>query len=295
MNRTFRTITVPEKGNWIKKRYRPFIDSAGIPVAVKQIGPLDGSGSKAQLILFDDGQQYVVKFKGNFQGPRVLANELIASRLAQMLQLPIAEFQVVRVPQIFIDFEPDMARRPFIGGLQFGSLFYANALASPTQTMLGHLDNPTLLASIVVFDHLINNWDRSCHGDNVLFLPGSPPQLLLIDHGHAFLGPEWTVEELQANTLPVKPLFGNFYRIMAPYLVGDVFAESLERVERLQRQQLAALMVDIPLEWGIYEAEQEALIEFLLARKDQVRPTIAKLQRRGRFPQTEDYKKYIVR
>ncbi|MGI6649077.1 MAG: HipA family kinase [Bacillota bacterium] len=275
--------------NWVKRRYRPVVDPAGVPVAVTQICPMQGSGSKAQLILFDDGRKYVVKFKGNIQGPRVLPNELIASRLAMLLGVPVGEFEVVRVPQMFIDFEPDMARRPFVGGLQFGSLFYEKAVASPTQTRLEKLNNPSLLGSIVVFDHLINNWDRSCHGDNVLLIEDTPPRLLLIDHGHAFMGPEWTVEELRQNALPVKPLFGNFYRIMAPLLIGDVFSESLERVESLQREHLESIMVDIPLDWGIYEEEQSALIDFILTRKGQVRETINRLSRK-RFPKTcDDY------
>ena len=272
--------------NWSPKVYRPPINYEPIPAARRHIRRLDGSGSKAQLILFDDGRQYVVKFKGNQQGPRVLPNELLAARLAVLLGVPVVEFEIVRVPQAFIDGEPDMARFPFVGGLQFGSRYYENAFANPTKSMMAKLNNPQLFGLIVVFDHLINNWDRASHGDNVLYIRNDPDHLLLIDHGHAFQGPEWTVDVLRNTALPVEPLFGFFYRFLADLMVGDVFSEPLARIESLQREQIESLFIDIPLQWGIYEEEQDALVDFLMVRKDFVRSAITELKAKGLFPKS---------
>jgi len=49
--------------------------------AIKHIRRLRG-GSQAQLMAADDGHEYVVKFQGNPQTTRVLANEYLAGRLA---------------------------------------------------------------------------------------------------------------------------------------------------------------------------------------------------------------------
>jgi hypothetical protein len=257
-------------------------------MAQKHIRRLEGSGSKAQLILFDDGHQYVVKFKGNLQGPRVLVNELIASRLAVLLGIPVCDYEIVRVPQPFIDFEPDMYKYPFVGGLQFGSRYYETAFASPTKSMLEKVGTPLLFGWIIVFDHLINNWDRANHGDNLLYIRDIPARLLTIDHGHAFQGPEWTVDLLRKSALPVQPLFGFFYRYLAQLMIGDVFSEPLERIEDLRREQLESLMEDIPVEWGIFEEEQEAMIDFIMVRKDYVRMAITELKVKGLFPKVDN-------
>lgn len=256
----------------------------GIPEARVYIRPVMGSGSRAQIILFDDGRYYVVKFKGNIQGCRVLPNELIAARLADLLQVPVCEGAVVRVSQEFIDFEPELYRHPFIGGLQFGSLFYEGAFSNPPARLLREIGDSQLFASIIVFDHLIANWDRSNHGDNVLFLAETSPRLVLIDHGHAFHSPEWTVATLEQSALPVEPYFGHFYRSLSELMEGEPFEEPLSRVEALNEESLRSIMLDVPLEWGIYEEEREAMVEYLMRRKMHVRAAIEKLKAQGRFP-----------
>ncbi len=56
--------------------------------AVKYIRKMRG-GSNAQLMLADDGQYYVVKFRNNPQHQRILINELLCYVLLDYLQLPI--------------------------------------------------------------------------------------------------------------------------------------------------------------------------------------------------------------
>ena len=46
-------------------------------------------GSQSRLMRASDGNHYVVKFRDNPQGSRILANELLASRLAEQLGLPV--------------------------------------------------------------------------------------------------------------------------------------------------------------------------------------------------------------
>jgi hypothetical protein len=45
----------------------------------------------------DDGDCYVVKFQNNPQGKRILANEMLAGRLALALGLPVSEPEVAEV------------------------------------------------------------------------------------------------------------------------------------------------------------------------------------------------------
>ena len=58
--------------------------------AVAHISQVRG-GSQARIMSGDDGKKYVVKFQGNPQCTRVLANDYLACRLARMVGLSVPE------------------------------------------------------------------------------------------------------------------------------------------------------------------------------------------------------------
>ena len=66
-----------------------------MPLALEQIRRMRG-GAQAQLMRCADEAYYVVKFRNNPQGPRILANELLGTRLAARLGVsglrPVATF-----------------------------------------------------------------------------------------------------------------------------------------------------------------------------------------------------------
>ena len=64
--------------------------------AIKNICQVRG-GSQARIMLADDGNQYVVKFQGNPQATRVLANEYLGCRLARMVGLSVPEPVIILV------------------------------------------------------------------------------------------------------------------------------------------------------------------------------------------------------
>ena len=65
-------------------------------LAVQQIRRMRG-GAQGQLMLGADGHVYVVKFQNNPQHTRVLANELIAARLARTLGFTVPETEIVEL------------------------------------------------------------------------------------------------------------------------------------------------------------------------------------------------------
>ena len=69
--------------------------------AVQHIRRVRG-GSQAQVMQADDGNFYVVKFQGNPQDTRVLANEYLACRLARMLGLNVPEPVIIEVDEATI-------------------------------------------------------------------------------------------------------------------------------------------------------------------------------------------------
>ena len=64
--------------------------------AVQAIRRMRG-GAQSQLMLGADGALWVVKFRNNPQGERVLANELLATRIAEAVGLTVPKSDVVEV------------------------------------------------------------------------------------------------------------------------------------------------------------------------------------------------------
>ena len=95
-------------------------------------------GAQSHLMRCSDGHFYVVKFQDNPQHTRVLANEMLATRLAQRQGLPVPATEVVEVNSWLIEHTPElmfelrMVRRRATPGLQFGSRF----VVPPTQGLI---------------------------------------------------------------------------------------------------------------------------------------------------------------
>src|SRR5690348_8341478 len=97
--------------------------------AVQHVRRMRG-GAQAHLMRADDGHFWVVKFQNNPQHLRVLANELIATRLAAAVGLTVPASEVVEVtewlvantPEMYVDL-PRGQRQRYMAGLQFGSQF----------------------------------------------------------------------------------------------------------------------------------------------------------------------------
>src|ERR1051326_2030183 len=74
--------------------------------AVQHVKRMRG-GSQAHLLRASDREFYVTKMVGNPQHTRILANEMIASRLGRWLGLPIPEVEAIEVSEWLIQNTPD--------------------------------------------------------------------------------------------------------------------------------------------------------------------------------------------
>jgi hypothetical protein len=101
---------------------------AGMRVAIEHVRRMRG-GAQAQLMRCDDGGYYIVKFQNNPQHLRILANEMLATRLAARLGLLVPHIEVVEVRPELIAYSTEMViqlgigRKPCAPGKQFGSQF----------------------------------------------------------------------------------------------------------------------------------------------------------------------------
>jgi len=238
--------------------------------------------SQPCLIRCEDGESYVVKFRNNPQHVRVLANEMLAARLALLLGLPVPVPAFVEVSSELIacnpllEFELGTRREPCQPGVQFGSRFPG----SPRETLVVDFLPDRLLRSVSnvvrVFGGalVLDKWTCNCDGRQAIFYrstdqEGSAYSAALIDHGFCFNDGDWSFPDS-----PIRSLYPR--RIVYESIKGlHSFEPFLSRVENLDAAELENCVRDIPAEWcGEHPEQLTRLVERLYERRRRVRQAL---------------------
>jgi len=247
-------------------------------------------GAQSQLMLGADGNLWVVKFKNNPQHLRVLANELIATRLAEAVGLTVPKTDVVEVSEWLIANSPEMRVNLGRGvearceaGLQFGSQFVGGLM--PGQ-VVDYLPEPQLdeVRNLAEFAGmlLVDKWTGNCNGRQAVF-ERKPREkryrAVFIDQGYCFNAGAWT--------FPDSPLRGVFPRnqVYAKVTGWKSFEPWLGRLEALPAETLWRIAEEVPPEWyGGDLKTVEQLMETLLQRKNRVRELVVSFRESNREP-----------
>ena len=211
-------------------------------------------GAQSHLMRCDDGGYYVVKFQNNLQGVRILANELLGTRLGARLGLPMAAAEVVEVGDELIANTEELViqlgrgRAPCRAGKQFGSRYPG----SPAETVVyDYLPDGTLegvknsadFLGILVFD----KWTCNTNGRQAIFYrPAgeSGYQAQMIDQGFCFNAGEWNFPDA-----PLRGLYSR-HRVYESVRGIDSFEPWLSRVEsKIAESALDEIQSEIPPEW----------------------------------------------
>jgi hypothetical protein len=273
-----------------------------MPLAVEEIRRMRG-GAQAHLMRCSDDNYYVVKFRNNPQGRRILANELLASRLAARMGLPVAGADTVEVRRGLIERTGDLViqlgrgREPCSAGLQFGSRFPGNPASTVVydflpDEQLREVGNLEAFAGVLVFD----KWTCNTNGRQAVFCRGPLPghhgpslgpgesvgagdtpraatndaryRALFIDHGFCFNAGEWN--------FPDAPLRGIYARGMVYEGVRgmEAFEPWIARLEKLDAAAFDEAASGVPDEW--YDGDLDALEKMLeqLARRRKLVPEL---------------------
>ncbi len=234
--------------------------------AIEHIRRMRG-GAQSHLMRCSDGNYYVVKFQNNPQHRRVLANELLGTRLAWRLGLPTTPAVVVEVTEGLIRLTPELcvelprARIPCAPGLQFGSRYPGDPhrvtmhdfLPDPLLDRVTNLDE---FAGMLVFD----KWTCNTNGMQTLFfLHGKSEgeregqyKAVMIDQGFCFNAGEWNFPDA-----PLRGLYAR-NRVYERIIGHQSFAQWLGRLEgKITETVLDELIQEIPPEW--YEDDLDAV------------------------------------
>ncbi len=260
-------------------------------LAVQQIRRMRG-GAQGQLMLGADGRIYVVKFQNNPQHTRVLANELLASRLAAAAGLTVPETELVEVSSWLIENTPELeidlgsTHVRCQAGLQFGSRFAGGTM--PGQVMdflpeeqMAEIRNPGEFAGILALD----KWTGNANGRQAVFARKQRERrykAVFIDFGYCFHAGEWRFED--------APLRGVYYRndVYREITGWESFEPWLTRLETMPAETIWETANLVPPEWyGGDQAEMEALVEKLLKRQSRIRELVEAFGKSDRRPFTK--------
>ena len=258
-------------------------------LAVQAIRRMRG-GAQSQLMLGSDGQLWVVKFRNNPQGERVLANELIATRLAAAVGLTVPTVDVVEVTDWLVANTADLIvefgrgrRERCLAGLQFGSRFVGGLMPGQVvdylpEQQLEEVRNLGEFAGILCVD----KWCGNCNGRQAVFERKARERkyrATFIDQGFCFNATEWT--------FPDSPLRGVYARnsVYRGVTGWKSFEPWLTRVEELGMDKLWAVAEDVPPEWyGGDPGALEMLMEQMVRRQGRVRELIDSFRESDREP-----------
>jgi hypothetical protein len=247
-------------------------------------------GSQSRLMMADDGNLWIVKFKNNPQHLRVLANELIATQIAEAIGLAVPVSGIIEVRQATIDANPPqymdlgLNRRELCSsGLQFGSQFAGGMIPLQVNEYLAdeqllNARNLEQFAGILAFDKWTGNTDYR----QVVYRRNDAERgysAVFIDQGGCFNLGEWNFQD--------APLKGVFAQKCAysPVTGWDSFEPWLSRVEQFDPQSLWEIAEAVPPEWyggNVYELHR--LVEKLIGRRCRVRELISQFRDSGKVP-----------
>lgn len=154
------------------------------------------------IVEADDCGLYVLKFRGAGQGPLALVAELISGEIGRALGLKVPEIVLMEVDEALGRNEPDYEIRELLRasvGLNLaldylpGSIMFDPAARD--------VANAELASSVVWFDALITNVDRTARNPNLLWWH---KVLYLIDHGASlYFHHNWhNLEQAAASGFP---------------------------------------------------------------------------------------------
>jgi hypothetical protein len=256
--------------------------------AVQHVRRMRG-GAQAHLMRAADGYFYVVKFQNNLQHLRVLANEFLATRLAERVGLPVPVTEVIRVDRWLIEntaelrIDDGLNQVPCSDGLQFGSRY----VCDPTdghifdylpEGLMHKVKNLPDFAGILALD----KWLGNANGRHTVFWKKTRERkynVTFIDQGYCFNAGEWDFPDTALRGVYAR---NSVYQHVRGW---EGFAPWLERIENFDPEVIREIAGETPPQWIANDWKAlEKLVDQIVERRGKVRELIAAFRDSSRQP-----------
>lgn len=235
--------------------------------------PTNG-GSGPRFYDFDDGVVRLVKWHPSYHGARLCYNELVASRLGQLISAPILRGSVVYIPEEIIpqDHLPYAKK-----GFQFGVTRMDGENFQPA-AHYGEIENKAelcraavLLAWLSVEDHegrnqYLQRLDVKLGGTK----RRQSKLFRLIDMGFAFADGDWRAETVagisDAYVLPSH---------IDVQLRWPEVKAAIDDLKSVSADDIRACLQDFPPDWNVPPADVQALEKRVLEARDLIEDMIS--------------------
>lgn len=249
--------------------------------AKRYVGEVNTGNSRPIIVECNDNNNYVIKYTGNQVSNKVLINDLTCCRLAKLLGITVPDAKVIYIPEALIEIEPNFKKYGILPGNHFGSFYYDLTVAFTGSNVLNQVGNKEQIPKIIAFDYWVQNDDRSDNLGNILISTSkSNKQIIAIDYGNAFNGPDWINEDLLDYEIMIIPIDGAVYSCFFNEIKDEgCFDEICTDIESLTMSDIEDCVRNIPVEWGLDESQKNLICIYLYNRRYKVRDTMEYLMR----------------
>jgi hypothetical protein len=261
----------------------------GSVIAVQHVRRMRG-GAQSHLMRCTDAKFYVVKFQNNPQHVRVLANELLATRLAERVGLSVPQVRVVEVTDWLVANTPELVIQsasqawPCTHGLQFGARFVGDP-SDERQQVFDYLPESALerVTNVREFAGMlcIDKWTCNTNGRQAVFSRKPRERsyrATFIDQGYCFNAGEWNFPDAAMRGVYAR---NDVYKHVRGW---DDFEPWLSAVEKFDENAIVDCADGIPPEWCGDTGELERVLSQLVERRTKVRELIEMFKDCSRDP-----------
>jgi hypothetical protein len=235
--------------------------------ATGYVMPLREGGSLPAIVEGDDDGTYVVKFRGAGQGVRALIAELVSGELARVLRLPVPEIVFAELDPRMAKTEPDPEIQDLLRkseGLNLALDYLPGSITFDPIVELRIADKARLASSIVWFDALVTNVDRTPKNTNLLLWHR---KLWLIDHGATLIFHHNWAEGVTKSRTPFAHIKDH---VLLPW-ASEIRRVDGELTALLTPDAIENVIAMIPDEWLDGPSERSGYRDYLMQRLESPR------------------------
>jgi hypothetical protein len=230
--------------------------------------PING-GSNPRFYDFDDGVTRLVKWHPSRHGEKACYNELVASRLGQLIGSPILRGGPVFVPADIIP--PDHKAFGATAGFHFGVARMEGTNFLPA-SHYKDIDNASELPFAAVFLAWLAVGDQDGHNQFLqqMEVAGKiTKRFKLVDMGFMFGTPKWA----EANVRNVHLSYGIPSHIAAQLSMAKM-KPAIEALKKISDADIRECFDDYPEDWNIPSSDREAAVKRVCEARDNIESII---------------------